>query len=144
MHYVVVPADVTVTNKRTGEVVKYADGDERKDLVVTMPFFFEQYIVNSSELTKGVTTGEGLRRIMKLTALFEDAKAGDVIGVEDADFKAVRKAVDAIQFPPAFQLYASQMLPFVQAWEDAEKQNEEWKKARDKESDGKISPLRAG
>jgi len=135
MKYVIVPPDVTIMNKATGKPVRAIDGDTEKDFVVSMQFFVERYISTSSKLLRfrpDEASGEGLRRVAKLLRVFEGGKPGDVIGIEDADYKAARAAVDALDWSAlGLAGVAPQLLPMVEAWEAAEKQDDEWKRKRD-------------
>jgi hypothetical protein len=137
MKYVIVPPDITIMNRSTGKAVQAIDGNVEKDFVFTMSFFVERYIIVSSRVLRArpdEPTGDGLRRALKLQRAFENCAPGQVIGVEDADYKAVRAAVDNIDWPPAFAPFAPQVLPMIEAWEAAEKQDDEWKRKRDAEA----------
>ena len=135
MKYVVVPENVYF--RYDGQPVHDQNG---KPVVWSHEKFVSEFICTSPTMNRG--GGDGLRRVVKMLRLFESAKAGDVIGIEDADYKVARSVVDSIEWPAPIMRFAHQMLPHVEAWEHAEKHDEAWKKEYDVEHSKKPA-LRA-
>lgn len=145
MKYVIVPNNIPIVNKVTGKVMKAIEGDHEQDFIFSMKFFVERYLAVSPKLLRARAdepSGDGLRRVTKLLRAFESCKEGDVIGVEDADYKAARAAVDALDWGP-FAQFAPQVLPMIEAWEAAEKQDDEWKKKHDAERRERLTVVEA-
>lgn len=110
MKYVLVPSPVTLRSK--GMPIKGPDGRELDP--VTAHSFVIDYICSSQHLGKGY---EGAKRASKLDRLFDGAAVESYIGVEDADHKAALQVIAAIEWRSP--LIASQLLPFLDAWEHA-------------------------
>lgn len=140
MHYVVVPKDVQIINKKTNEVVKTpsrTSDSELVPLVMKHSDFVVEHVTSHPDFSKG--GAEGLRRKKRVENAFIDCKPGDVIGIEAADFKIAKPLFDKIEWHPQFVRFSDQMLPHFEAWEVAEKQDEEWFKKREQQSkNGKV------
>lgn len=144
MKYVVVPEDVVLMLANKPLIVTDREGKETQ-VVWSHEKFVAEYICTNPQLNRpssGTVSGDALRRVVKLLRLFDGAKPGDVIGVEDEDFKKVRAVVDAIEWTEHMMRFAHQMLPHIEAWEHAEKHDEAWKKEYDVERSKKPA-LRA-
>lgn len=137
MKYVVVPETIAIMNKDKPQLVIKEQGAEPEPFIITHEDFVFDNIVASADLSK--SGGEGARRHRKIVKAFEGCKAGDVIGVEDADFKVARTIIDNLNFNSAMARYVSQLLPHIEAWEAADKQDDAWKKKRDSEPNGKAT-----
>lgn len=134
MKYVIVPADVPIVDKRTNEPIKGqdpVDPTKSEPLVMKHSDFVINNICFHADFSKG--GAEGLRRKKRVEDKFINCKPGDVVGVEESDFKVGRPLLDKVEWHPQFTRFADQMLPHFEAWEAAEKQDEEWKKKYDAE-----------
>jgi hypothetical protein len=91
--------------------------------------YLMSYLVNETDIIKDERTGqlsrelkigrgyEGNKRTRKLDRLFEKCRGGEVIGVEDADYKAVRRIIEEKSWPSA--TFGSQFADFEEAWMNA-------------------------
>lgn len=135
MKYVVVPEDIAIVDRRNGNrpiILKRSEEEEGEPYVIKFRDFVLTNIVDSPAMVRG--GGEGIRRARKIEALFQDARPGDVVGVEDADYRIIRNIVDHIEWSPTFARHATQIEPFIAAWEAAERQDDKWKRKRDAEA----------
>lgn len=123
MKNVVIPEPIVFTVKGGARATALIDGSLKEIPTVTMYDFVMDSICSSANIGNGI---EGAKRVRKLDRAFEDAKPGDVVGVEDADYKVVMEVISKIQW--ARPALAAQLLPLLEAWEVAEKQDEEWRK----------------
>ncbi|MES2179835.1 MAG: hypothetical protein V4550_18385 [Gemmatimonadota bacterium] len=133
MKHIIVPADVNIVD-RGGKEVKVSlekDGPAVPWVITHEDFVYDNLCVHPN-LSKG--GGNGARRQQKIEQVFLGCKPGDVIGVEDADFVVAIAVIGTFEWSPSFARYATQMLPHIEAWEAAEKQNDAWKKARDEKA----------
>lgn len=138
MKYVIIPEDVTIVDRRNGNkpvIMKKNPDDEGAPWVLKHEDFVMTNIVDSPTMVKG--GGEGLRRARKIEKKFENCQPGDVIGVEDADYRIIRGIIDSIEWAPHFARYATQIASHVEAWENADKQDDAWKKKYDAEQAAK-------
>jgi len=125
MKYFVVPEPVKLVNTLTKQPMMYS-GDHPSagsPVEITAHRFLLDNILSSKEIGKGV---EGVRRVRKMDMVFEDAKVGDLVCVEDADYAVVMKIIGEMEF--ASPLHAAQLLPFFDAWEETAKHDEKWKR----------------
>lgn len=131
MHYIVVPPDVKIIDKRSGKPVPYqrTPEDKPEPWIITHDEFVIDILCASAAILEG--GGDGLRRQLRLQTAFENCHAGDVIGVDGPDYLAAKRALGTIGWSPQAARFASQMLPHIAAWEAAEKQTKEWKQKRE-------------
>lgn len=122
MKNVVVPPSVTFVNK-DGTPATVTGQDGKPQNTVSMYDFVMDSVCASPEIGKGI---EGVKRVRKLQRAFEDTKPGDIVGIEDADYTVAMKVIENIQW--ARPIIAMQLLPMMEAWENAAKQDEDWKK----------------
>jgi hypothetical protein len=125
MRYVIVPSDVHIVD-RQGRPVEIKINDQQQPWIIKHEDFVFENITSNEKLVVG--GGEGVRRQRKIRKAFEECKVGDIIGIEDADFKIARFVLDNLVWHSQFARYAEQMLPHIEAWENADRQNDEWKK----------------
>lgn len=142
MRYVIVPKDITIVvdDNPNKPVITVDENGDKQPLVFSFKKWLDGYVLNSPTMVRG--GGSALRRVIKMMALFDDVEPADVIGVEDDDYRLARTAIDDIQWPPGMVRWAYQLLPFIEAWEQAKDQDEAWKKKYDAEQAKKPS-LRA-
>jgi hypothetical protein len=111
MKYVVVAAPITVRPRQsTGQPG-----------VVTMHEFIMDSICSAPAIGKGI---DGAKRVRKLDKAFSSGDA--IVGIEDADYKVVMAVANDI--PWARPDLGMQLLPFMEALEEAEKHDEEWRR----------------
>lgn len=136
MKHIVIPETITLFSRNGERVMSVDENKNRKpyDPVVFGPFLFDQ-VCASSHVGRG---GEAARRVRKLEKLLLDAKPGDVVAIEDTDYKVIERVIAEVEWPHA--ALSSQFLPFIEAIEDAAKQDEAWKRTRDeKNKNGKAA-----
>ena len=124
MKHIVVPADI-ILHARNGERVMAVDENKNRkpyDPIVFGVFLFDA-VCNSPHLGKG---SEAARRVRKLEKLLLEAKYGDIIAIEDADYKVVEQVITEIAWP--YPALSGQFLPFIEAIEAAAKQDDDWRK----------------
>lgn len=68
-------------------------------------------------------------RVANLHDAFSGAQFGQLVGVEEADWKVIDKIIDEREW--SNPTVAGQLAPFCRAWRAGASQNEEWKKKRD-------------
>lgn len=161
MKYVIVPEHVTIVDQRGEHVLirqeTFGTTDDEmqterckqcgnkigslKSWTISMEQFVYHNICSHPDIPAG--GGNGARRKRKIEDLFDNCKPGDVIGIEDADYQIARNVVDHLTWAPHFARYADQMLPLIEAWEVADKQDGAWKKKYDAEME-KVTPLGDG
>lgn len=124
MKYVVVPDPITFKGK-DGQSVEVNTPEGGMKSTFAMYDFIMDNVCSSQDIGKGM---EGMKRVRKLQRIFEDSVPGDLVGIEDADYTVVMKVVEGIQW--VRPLLGVQLLPLMEALEDAAKHDEEWKKAR--------------
>jgi hypothetical protein len=130
MKYVTVPA-VVAEPKVGGRPVSLGmqpapDGSEPTPILlvdVTLHQYLMMFIVDTQEASPdGRTPGapkigvgyDGNRRISKLDRSFKDARPGDSIAVEDADWRIVKKIIEEKAWmPPSF---GACFISFEEAW----------------------------
>lgn len=130
MKYVIIPKSVNIVD-RTGNPVNI----KRGDLSVPWLFSHEDFVLDSlcASPEMSVGGGDGMRRQRKIEQAFTGCKEGDVIGVEDADFKIALAICGVLKWSEVVAKYATQFLPHAEAWEAAVKQDDAWKKKYDAE-----------
>jgi hypothetical protein len=126
MHYVTVPSPVVL---RTIDKKAYRENDpddptktiEMKP--VTMHRYLMAYVVNevhppenqNSAAKAKIGSGyEGDKRIAKLDRLFENAKPGDVVAVEDEDWRKVRAIIEEKVW--GLPTFGALLINFSDAW----------------------------
>lgn len=156
MHYVTVPAPVTL---RTIDKKPYREQDpdypsDPTKLIdmkpVTMHRYLMAYVVNEVALpTKEgeradpkIGRGyEGNKRIAKLDRLFEKAEPGDVIAVEDEDWRKVRAIIEERHWPlPSF---GALLVSFEEAWVGASEKRPEANGLKPLVAEDKLNEVRA-
>lgn len=139
MKYVTVPR-VVVEPKVGGKLVSIGmeppiDGGEPKPILLTevsLHRYLMMFVVDAQEKsTDGRAPGapkigigyDGNRRISKLDRAFGEAQPGDVVAVEDADWKIVKKIIEERAWtPPSF---GACFISFEEAWMVANDQKPE-------------------
>jgi hypothetical protein len=134
MKYVIIPEDVALMNRRTGKPIQVVrqDGEKPSDWVFTHEEFVLDHVCSDPRISAG--GGDGARRLRKIEEAFLGCKPGDEIGVEDADYRVVMMVVGTLSWGPQFARHAAQLLPHIEAWEVADKQNDQWKRKREEEA----------
>lgn len=143
MKFVLVPKSIQPINPVTRKPFVEAE-DETSTPVDMQPLslhgFLMRYVVNEQRVQKDATTGqvigepkigkgyEGSKRIAKLDAAFEKANEGDAVGVEDADWSAVKKILEEKVW--VLPIFGACFIPFQEAWMQAERQDDEWFRKR--------------
>lgn len=126
MKYVLVPPPVHIMNHRFKQpLMQTVEGKNPQPMIISMFTFVVDYICGSEAVGKGV---EAARVINKLQSAFLDVEPGELVGVEDADYKVAMACIGSINWTAQFQPFCGQLLPLIEAWEDAAKQDETWKK----------------
>lgn len=142
MKFVLVPKEIQPINPSTRKpFVEQTDEDEKPTDMAPVTFhnFLMRYVVNEMRVIKdpqGQQTAEpkigkgyeGSKRIAKLDAAFEKAVEGDCVGVEDADWQAIKRILEEKVWP--LPVFGAQFIPFQDAWMDAERQDEAWRLKR--------------
>ena len=130
MKWITVPAPMT---PRTIEGKPFISQDDDGSKVevgeITLHKYLMHFIVNEADIVKDERTGqlarelkigrgyEGNKRTRKLDRLFDHAKPGQTIGVEDEDYKAIRQIIEEKSWPSA--TFGSQFADFEEAWMEA-------------------------
>lgn len=137
MRYVTVPAPVTPTTQDK-KPLKMRDEDNNLTEMgeVSMHRYLMTFIVNETvkpptreEPNPDAKIGkgrEGNKRITRLDNAFENAKPGDVVAVEEADWEKVKKIAEEKNWSPAS--FGAFFTPFEDAWFDAPEKKPEPKK----------------
>jgi hypothetical protein len=125
MKYFVVPEPISMLNTVTKKPLTYGKDhpQEGENVIISAHRFILDNICANKDIGKGV---EAIRRVRKLDMALEDTKAGDIVGIEDADYTVIMKIMSEMEFQSP--VHAAQLLPFFEAWENTAKQDEEWKK----------------
>jgi len=127
MKWIVVPAPMT-PRTTDGKPFFSQDEDGSKTEIgeVTLHRYLMEYLVNESIIVKDAATGqlarelkigrgyEGNKRTRKLDRLFDAAKPGQAVAVEDEDYKAIRRIIEEKQWASA--TFGSQFADFEEAW----------------------------
>lgn len=131
MRYLVIPDDVQIVDRKSGQPVLFrrSQTEEPQLWKISHESFLTDFLLPHSDLLRGGV--HALRRALKLEKLLSGCKPGDVIPLEDADYLVLRGLLEKIEWPPQFARFAVQMLPHLEAWERADRQNDAWIKARD-------------
>lgn len=134
--YVVVPKDVKVVDTRTGRpvLVKPRPEEVPRPWVISHEEFVLDILCGSPIILKngeGDGPSAGMQRQRRIQTAFKDSQPGSAIEVSEADCVVVIDAIKQLDWAPEFRRYAAQILPHVQAWEDALIQDEAWKSKRD-------------
>jgi hypothetical protein len=116
MKHVLVPAPVVIQHRKSAP-----SGTSSEPM--TMHDFVMDTICTSTAIGKGI---DGVKRVRKLDRGFADKAPGDIVAIEDADYKAVMEVISQIQWSRPD--IGAQLLPMLEAWEDAEKHDEEWRR----------------
>jgi hypothetical protein len=91
---------------------------------MTMHDFVVDQICRVPAIGKGL---DGARRVRKLDIAFAGAAPGELVGVEDADWVAVTGVLQGFDW--SNPLLGAQLLPLMEAFEDARTHDEAWRKA---------------
>lgn len=139
MHYVIVPEPVVPKTIHGKPYTEIAPGShEPKDIpAISLHAYLLRYVINEArvEATPGgqksiPKMGEGYagtKAIRKLDRLFENAKPGDIVPVEDADWQRVHDIINEMTFQPphfgaALEALADAWMRAPDSKEEAEKQ----------------------
>jgi len=114
MKYVIVSDPVKLVHPATKQPL---------ETLADSTWFLNNHVLHSPLIGKGI---EGLRRVQKLEAKFASVVPGDVVGIEDADYKIIVDILDATVWD--IPRLGVQALPYFEAWEAADKQDDEWKR----------------
>jgi hypothetical protein len=117
MKFVLVMDPIQLRNSKTKEpmLLRGQNGELSELPPITHHDFNMDYVCSQAGFGKGGV--EGVRRVNKINALFIDAKPGEYVAVEDADYAAVLKTVNEIEWTQP--LIGAQLVPFMDAWEKA-------------------------
>lgn len=136
MRYVVVPADVQFVDRKSGKPihVKNPETGETRPWTYSHTDFVLDALCSSPHF--GQLGARGIRLQVKLIEKFEKCVAGEVIGLETTDYELLVPALDKLPWREDFVRYLPQILPHIEAWEQAAKQDEVWMKLRQSEAEG--------
>jgi len=102
--------------------------------LVTAFYFVVRYITSSSLIatTNDKVDPPGIvgRRVRRIEAAFEDTKPGALVGLEEDEYNHVQSVLSKLAFDDP--RVTQQLLPFIEAFEKMEGQDEKWKRAGEK------------
>lgn len=132
MKHLIVPEPVHIVD-RAGKPVsgKLTADSEYGELVVDLLSFYDVISEHPSMVKGGA---DAIRRVLALRELIaENPTPGTIIPIREEDYRPVDFAIKSFDFSPGFSRYVPQLLPIVEAWENADKQDSSWKKKYDAE-----------
>lgn len=137
MKYVVVPEPVKLVSPLNNKPYTETgpDGTAAEIPPITLHGFLLRWVLSETEpvMSNGQVTGvrsklgegyEGVRRASKIDRLFESAVPGDIVGVEDADWTAVKKIIEEKEWP--MPMVGARLVEIMDAWMAGATQDRDW------------------
>lgn len=122
---VLVPNDVKIVELRTGRpvLVQPRPEDKPKPWVISHEEFVLDVLCGSPILIRNGSddrAADGLKRQQRIQKAFKNCMPGNRIEIGEADWLIAMDAIKNLSWAPDAVRHAAQLLPHIQAWEEAD------------------------